>query len=68
MAGRVKIIALVEADSEEAALALFHQHSPHVPINSRADIPSDNPIIYRIVATVGDDEKVLKASRAERKI
>jgi hypothetical protein len=65
MAGRVKIIALVEADSEVEGLALFHQHSPQVPMNGH-EIPTDIPIIYRIVAVVGDDEKVLKARRVER--
>jgi hypothetical protein len=30
------------------------------------EIPTDIPIIYRIVAVVGDDEKVLKARRVER--
>jgi hypothetical protein len=66
--GRVKIVALVEADSQEEGLALFHRHSPELPLKGQSNIiPDDNPVIYRIVATVGDDEKVLSAKRMEGK-
>jgi hypothetical protein len=64
MPGRVKIIALVEADSREAGLALFHQHSPSVPMNEE-HIPDEIPIIYRIVSSVDDKEKVTAARRPE---